>query len=778
METTAFPPLGASARHLRAAYSLRPVGRRVFFAFFLCAFVLSQGLIVLVAEAATADTMALRNVSGTPQANYPLRFARPFLQGEIANYPVVIYNGDSLPTQADVKQRYSDGSVKHAIISVVIPTLPAGGNQTITFGNQATGNNIPLSKDQMLGHGFNFDATMELTQGGVTKIVSAREMLQNGNHIVWASGPIAQTIILADHSASRTYDRGWDAQRSFRPIFEVTFWPSVSKVNVRFVGENSNTQTLQDIQYDLKLRIGLNVADPVYVQDAVQHFAANRWTKVFWIGGEPEKKVNLNHNLAYLAETKFIPNYDASLNVPDAVIAATYAGWKGPHGIGAGGNWQKAMGTAGGRADIGPMPSWTVNWLYTGDWRQKEVALGNADLAGHWPLQLREGDPAKYLDKNKRVPALGKAISVYGRPTLWLFDARAVAAATDNVVVHGTRIINSKVYPPGNNGWSADMAHQPDPFYAQYILSGEHWYLEQMQMWTASTALTTCPGTTGASYCRGPGAGIQDQVRGDAWGLRNRVNAAFITPDNDPQKAVFTEMVNDALALWEGQRDIKGTTLQSNPNWKFGYETAVTRTNKAYGGSRWGSAGISPLHFWEASNTGALANVGSITTGVTSPWMQNFVILELGRAAELGYPAKPLLEWLGPNLIGQLTDPGYNPYLVAAYRTPITKTGYINFNTWAEVLTGFDSTHQKLTTWPAGAYFPCASCYVFYARAALALAATLPGGDAAWKKMSQMIGDKSSVLNNEPQWALVPRSTNATLPAPGPQPHPRARGLP
>lgn len=753
---------------LRGAYSPFPVGTRAFFALFLCAFVLSQSLIPSVAEAATANTMALGNVSGATQTNYPIRFARPFLKSEIANYPVVIYNGQSLPTQADVKQRYSDGSVRHAIISVVIPTLPAGGNQTITFQNQINGNNAPLSKEEMLGHRFNFDATMELTQGGVTKTVSAREMLKNGDHTIWASGSIAQTIIVADHSVSRKYDLGWDAQRSFRPMFEVTFWPGVNKVNVRFIGENSNTRTLQDIQYDLKLTIGLNAADPIYVQDAVQHFAATRWTKGFWIGGEPERKINLAHNLAYLAETRFIPNYDASLSVPDRVIVESYAAWKGPHSIGASGNWQKYMPSTGGRSDIGPMPSWTVNWLYTGDWREREVALGNADLAGSWPLQLREGDPAKYLDKNKRVPALGKAVTVYGRPTLWLFDGRAVAADADKVIVSGPRIINSKVYPPGNNGWSEDLAHQPDPFYAQYVLTGEHWYLEQMQMWAATTALKTCPGA-GASYCRGPGAGIQEQPRGDAWALRNRVNAAFMTPDNDSQQAVFTEMVNDALALWEGQRDIKGTNLQNNANWKFGYETAITNTNKAYGGSRWGAQGISPLHFWAPGSAALRADMNESASGAISPWEQNFVIIELGRTAERGYPADALLEWLGANLIGQLTDPGFNPYLVAAYRMPVAKTGSGAYATWADVLTGYDEASKTLKTWPAIAYFPCASCSTFNARAAVALAATLPGGAAAWRKINDMIGPHVSVLNNSPQWALVPRRTNAAPPPPVPQ---------
>src|SRR2546427_8493115 len=52
--------------------------------------------------------------------------------------------------------------------------------------------------------------------------------------------------------------------------------------------------------------------------------------------------------------------------------------------------------------DIGPFPTWSVNWLYTGDHREREIALVNADLAGAWAMHFREGDPGKFMDKADR----------------------------------------------------------------------------------------------------------------------------------------------------------------------------------------------------------------------------------------------------------------------------------------------------------------------------------------------------------------------------------------
>lgn len=59
-----------------------------------------------------------------------------------------------------------------------------------------------------------------------------------------------------------------------------------------------------------------------------------------------------------------------------------------------------------------------------------------------------------------------------------------------------------------------------------------------------------------------------------------------------------------------------------------------------------------------------------MTSKAIAPWEQNFLIYALGRTKELGYPTDALINWFAPNLIGQLTDPGYNPYLAGAYRLP------------------------------------------------------------------------------------------------------------
>ncbi|HEY1298877.1 MAG TPA: hypothetical protein VGF07_00170, partial [Stellaceae bacterium] len=152
------------------------------------------------------------------QRNYPLQFGRPFLDGAITGEPQVLINGAPVASQADVKNRYPDGSVEFAVIAVVIPTLPASGSLTLTFQNGPVGSHTPLTAAQMLDMSYNFNAQIMLKPAaGTSKTASGRTMLQNGNYQLWTAGPVAQTIMLADDGATRQYDLGFDAYRPFRP---------------------------------------------------------------------------------------------------------------------------------------------------------------------------------------------------------------------------------------------------------------------------------------------------------------------------------------------------------------------------------------------------------------------------------------------------------------------------------------------------------------------------------------------------------------------------------
>ena len=215
--------------------------------------------------------MTVANVSGTSASSYPFQFGRPFIDGAIANAPQVLINGSAVTTQADVKNRYPDGSVEYAVLAVVIPTIPAGGSLSLTFQNQTAPNNTPLTQVQMLGSNYNFDASLSVTgtaAGATAQTVSARTMLANGDYKLWASGPVAQMIMLGNDSAAAKYDIGFgDGHHPLRPRFYATFWPATNQVTIRVVGENMLTTAVEDLAYKLSISTGQSSPSTVYSAD-------------------------------------------------------------------------------------------------------------------------------------------------------------------------------------------------------------------------------------------------------------------------------------------------------------------------------------------------------------------------------------------------------------------------------------------------------------------------------------------------------------------------------
>ena len=109
-------------------------------------------------------------------------------------------------------------------------------------------------------------------------------------------------------------------RKSFRPVFEADFWPTLNKVHVRFIGENSNTEALQDLYYDLNLATGYLNPATVYSQTGITHHIGARWAKDFWVGGAPSKKLTIDYNRDYLVQTGFIDYYDSAVQpVPNTV---------------------------------------------------------------------------------------------------------------------------------------------------------------------------------------------------------------------------------------------------------------------------------------------------------------------------------------------------------------------------------------------------------------------------------------------------------------------------
>jgi Protein of unknown function (DUF3383) len=488
-----------------------------------------------------------------------------------------------------------------------------------------------IGKAEAPATGSDISATLGLSAGatmtpGQMQTVSARTMLTNGDYTLWTSGPVAQTIMLGDDTAARKYDIGFgDGYHPLRPRFYATFWPATHQVSVRVVAENGLTSEVEDLAYKLSITAGRTPPSVVYSGDLSgtqtthpkSHWALTGWTERFWLGGTPNPQVDIDHNLAYLASTRFLPNYDISIKPSAANIASMYGYWTTkPHdlydGAWDGGMWQSGMGVAGARGEIAPYPSWTMLWLYTGDWRLRQMALGMADLAASFPGQLRESVTGKRLSRADPAGAstgLGHTVSITDRKTLLSqYLTYNYTKPPDRVAIVGSTT---------RGPWSFDTAHEPSAFYPQYLLTGDPWYLSEMYLWAGFSAAAYNGANNNCSCGRGPtGAegAIDDQLRGAAWVGRNRAEIAFIAPDNDPEKAYFTYLMNDALAKWEGGLGITGTVFDGTAEkvWsaKYGNYYSITPGGNHANGS------VSPLRTWQAGGAPPNGQDASIVNNV------------------------------------------------------------------------------------------------------------------------------------------------------------------
>jgi hypothetical protein len=687
------------------------------------------------ADAATASHQHVANsitISNASGGAYPYQFGRPFVDGAIANQPLVLVNGQPVATQADVKNRYPDGSVEFAVIAVVIPAIPASGSLTLTFQNQNAGSNTPLTQAQMLASTYNFDASMALTPvGGAAQAASARTMLQNGDYKLWTSGPVAQTVMLGDDTAARKYDIGFgDGYHPFRPHFYATFWPATHQVFVRCVGENGLTTELEDLAYQLSIKSN---GTTVYTKDLTGttpvgsptkfpqiHWALSRWTEKFWIGGTPQAQVNIDNNLAYLESTRFLPNFDTSIAIPQASIAAEYAHFSGTANGPEDGGWNgggccfvNAMGQAGDNPHIGPYPRWVTLWLFSGDWRMRQMVLGMDNSPAAFPMGLRESDPTRRYSRADAVGSgtgLGRNLSIAGRPhTMFSTPNNMInyyKTLGDNPIQVGPM---AAIPAAGGEPWTWDDGHQPSAWFPQYILTGDPWYLDMMYAWAGITAaIGNGDGSTAAGY-RGPSGaygGVASETRAAAWVMRGRAETAFAAPDGTPEKAYFTYMTNDALARWEGALKITGTSFDNSAEkvWgaKYGnsYSTNAGTPLSPVNGQppvlgNWGSdcdgAATPPLCGYTAAEQTSWGMKVGAAGSFDDPWMMWYVQYALGRVAELGFASQALQLHTGQYIIGIIGSSA--PILVAQYEIPVEKAGGGWFASWSDLIAnGIDPT--------------------------------------------------------------------------------------
>jgi hypothetical protein len=644
------------------------------------------------------------------KAALPVSFGQVFAPGDLRRGEGLagrLADGRTVPLQLDVKARHADGSVRHVVVSAAMPPGSGGSRTLALVKEKADAKPAPgAGPAALLEAGFT--ASVSATIDGQVFSASADKLLQQ-KPAVWLDGPLVTEWLV---SAPLKNAKGAEHPR-LSAHFAVRWYRTLGKARVDVTLENTwaYQPAPQNLSYDARVLVG---GKEVYAKPGLTHLNQARWRKLFWWGEVPD--IDIRHDSAYLIATRALPNYDRSVRVSGkalADLASSFSGEKTePMGIGLA---LAYMPTTGARSDIGLLPSWAAAYLLSMDPRAKKATLGTADLAGSWSVHYRDqrtGRPVRLID----YPYMGVVGS---------------AADTTNPKTGKPELLPACARDACKTPYTQDTAHQPSFAYLPYLVTGDFYYLEELEFWAMYNVFSIY-----TPYRENiKGLIVNGQTRGQAWSLRTLGEAAYIVPDADPLKADFRRILDNNLAWYNAN-------YTDNPNAdKLGFLShsyALSYRNK---------------------------------TGI-GPWQDDFFTAVAGHVAELGFPeAARLLAWKIRFPIGRMTAPGACWIGASMYDMVVRDTEQAPFYT--------SMAQAFKATLPEAAGLPCASAEMARAlklkpgemlvnasspmggaaimQPALAYAADAGGeaGQRAWSLYSRR--SVKPDYSEAPHYAIVPR---------------------
>jgi hypothetical protein len=479
----------------------------------------TMGVVICLSAAgesacATVDVASatVRNDSGTTKTNVPVSFGQVFAQGEVIDPSILgarLSDGTQIPLQVDAKATHSDGSLRHAVVTVVLPSVAGNSSSAITLiapGQGAVGN--PVSLDDLLA--TSFDSQISVNVGGTVYTASARTLLQNNTTKSWLTGPlVSEWLVSGPLTAS-----GGAAHEHLTARFHIRAFEGIESVRVSVTLENNWVFQSGPQNFDYDATVTVEGRGTVLSQDNVSHYRQARWRRVFWWGNDPQ--LDVEHDSSYMQKIGVVPTYDSRLRIPESALQAME--WTGnATRLMASGLIYNYMPEGGGRPDIAPLPRWTARYLMTQDRRAKMSMLGTGEQAGSFGVH--------YRDKTTDLPM-----------SLDTFP---------NATIMGSTSIFPSCGGNCSTPYTPDVSHQPSLSYVPYLVTGDYFHLEELQFWANWNLFYW--GDHGGSQ----GLMVNDQIRAQAWGMRTLGHAAYITPDDHPLKAYFLAKLSNNLSWYE-----------------------------------------------------------------------------------------------------------------------------------------------------------------------------------------------------------------------------------
>lgn len=658
-----------------------------------------------VADPVVATVFA-HKAPGVAGGHTMVTFGQPFAPGEVragASLSGRSASGRHVPAQFDPKSSHADGSVRFGVVTLELPSSPSVSSQAIELRTIRERAVAAVTLEDLAASGF--DAEVSLTVDGRRYGASALEALRRQRPAAWLEGPLVTEWVVggpvrADDGRPHPHLAAYFHVRAYgsRPV---------SKVRVDVVLENgwSRVPSPTDLVYDATISIAGRAAFSV---PRLTHFHHARWHRVLWWGGEPEFVVT--HQPDDLQRSLATPRY-ASLRPSAKAFEVLPVRPPAPmENL----DLDDRLGRPGAAPWIGPMPRWDTLYAVSGDVRALMAVIAYADAWSAYPVHYRDEKTGQPID----ISAPGNAFA--GMPGAGRAD------------------FPRPVTDQSPYGWKS--SHSPPAGFMAYLVTGDYFYLEQLQFVANQNLLQEITVGTRRYPSTWPRVIHSRQVRAQAWTLRTLGLAAAYSPDRDPLKPYFSRVIRENLGYLRSLYPVSNSLgMIVRENVAFNYDTLGPNTGFA-------------------------------------PWQHNFYTFAIGRLVELGFDdARPIMDFVTRWHRGVLVGQDFCWVFAVRYEIGVRPSSEAPlFRTFREVyeanipesIRGLGCGSRSMAEAigkPKGAfddYLDSPTSYQANQQPAVAMMATLgiAGGNEAW----QLISTRSHRprFDDYPNFAVVPRGAH------------------
>lgn len=669
--------------------------------------VLGAGTVTTSCQANSGGLPALRLTSGASSGTYGWTFGQPFRMGDVPSGSYLTSSNSSL--QADVRNRWSDGSVKFAVLSGV-SSFSQGQALSVQLATTST-----AQGGGTVAEPTSLDAIVNFS-GGVTGTYALQSAL-GVNKEAWGGRSGAgrvRKILGPVMSEFHYYVPTNDAH--------VTVWFFVRRYSsgateIETVVENGwlNVAGPTEKSYSITVTVG----GTTRYSGSLAHLHHTRWSRVDWVGADP--LITPSHDSAYLRSTRLVPNYTTSYGAPSA---ATLNGLPQPTAPFAQGAWPTGMGDAGGGGRL--LNNWEALYVTSGDARAYNSTINHSRAAGRYGIHYRDentGEPPSYTTHANKV---------YGG------GSRAIPDVSND----GTAL-------PSNGGTGPPDYYKSHalPFgYLPYLVTGRHSFRDQVEFqanvcFFASVSSDTFEGSRVVKAT----SGAAPELRGAAWSIRSIAAAIVCVPDGDVRAAQYRTHLGKTLGYYGANY-----TNQNSLGLIQNYETYVSGTT-------------SYKNFMNDSFSIATAWAHQVATdqlGVDKSRADAFVLWRMknivGRmGTQSGYcfrdAATYALRFADADYSSS-SAASFNSGLYADWATVYARSLGTNTCSASNALNGDSGDDPSILSTAGYTYWGLV-------QTALAFAVDLgtTGASDAWSRLISASNYAPSGFNNMPVWGVVPR---------------------